>query len=87
MVIDPTGAKAHVKFGYSRSNSSRDIRLPHFVMTDYDDASRRTLCPLSKTPYGVLPKNRRAVAGFYNQHYSVSRRLSPVRRRFTFAAP
>ena len=32
-VIDPTGVKVHVKFGYSRSNRSRDIRLPHFVRT------------------------------------------------------
>ena len=28
MVLDPTGLKVHVKFGESRSNRSRDIRLP-----------------------------------------------------------
>ena len=42
VVIDPTGVKVRVKFGDSRSNRSRDIRLPHFVMND-NDASRRTL--------------------------------------------
>ena len=31
--VDPTGVKAHVKFDDSRSKSSRDIRLPHFVLT------------------------------------------------------
>ena len=33
MVVDPTGVKVRVKFGDSRSNHSRDIRLPHFVRT------------------------------------------------------
>ena len=36
-VVDPTGMKAHVKFGDSMSNRSRDIRLPHFVANDNDD--------------------------------------------------
>ena len=51
VVIDPTAVKIRVKFGYSRLNLSRYIRLPHFVTNDYDDAGRRTLC------HGVLPKN------------------------------
>ena len=44
MAIDPTDMKALVKFGDSRSNRSRDIRLPHFVTNDddNDDAGRRT---------------------------------------------
>ena len=43
-VVDPTCAKVHVKFADSRSNRSRDIRLPQFVMNDdNDDAGRRTL--------------------------------------------
>ena len=33
-VIDPTGVDVHIKLGDSRSNFSRDIRLPHFVMND-----------------------------------------------------
>ena len=33
VVVDPTGLKVCVKFGYSRPNRSRDIRLPHFVRT------------------------------------------------------
>ena len=33
MVVDPTGVKARVKFDDSRSNRSRDIRLPYFVRT------------------------------------------------------
>ena len=37
MVVDPTGVKAHVKFGVSRSNRSRDIRLLHFVTNNDDD--------------------------------------------------
>ena len=41
MVVDPTGVKVPVKFGNSRSNHSRDIRLPHFVTNDdNDDAGR-----------------------------------------------
>ena len=31
VVVEPAGVKVRVKFGDSRSNSSRDIRLPHFV--------------------------------------------------------
>ena len=53
VVIDQTGMKVRVKFGDSRSNRSRNIRLPHFVTNDDDndddDAGRRT--PMTtKTP-------------------------------------
>ena len=41
VVVDPTGMKFLVKFGDSRSNRSRGIRLPHFVTND--DADRRRL--------------------------------------------
>ena len=38
-VVEPTGMKAHIKFGDSRSNRSQDIRLPpHFVTNNDDDA-------------------------------------------------
>ena len=37
MVVEPTGTKAPVKLGDSRSNRSRDIRLPHFVTNDHDN--------------------------------------------------
>ena len=37
MVIEMTGVEAGVKFGDSRSNLSRDIRLPHFAMNDYNN--------------------------------------------------
>ena len=30
MVVGPTGEKVRVKFGDSRSNHFRDIRLPHY---------------------------------------------------------
>ena len=50
MAVDPTGVNVLVKFGDSRSNGSRDIRLPHFVTNDNDhdnddndDAGRRIL--------------------------------------------
>ena len=43
VVIDPNGMDELVKFGDCRSNSSRDIRLPHFVT---DDGGR----------FGVVPK-------------------------------
>ena len=33
-VVDPTGTKGRVQFGDSRSNRSRDIRLPHLVTND-----------------------------------------------------
>ena len=32
--VDPTGVKVPVKFGDSRTNHSRDIRLPRFVTND-----------------------------------------------------
>ena len=41
-VVEPTGTKVHVKFGDSRSNRCRDVRLPHFVAND-NDAGGRTL--------------------------------------------
>ena len=47
VIVDPTGVKIRVKFGDSRSNHSRDIRLLHFVTNDDDDddddAGRPTL--------------------------------------------
>ena len=47
VAVDPTGVKVFVKFGDSRSNRSRDIRLPHVVTNDVDndndDAGRRTI--------------------------------------------
>ena len=47
VVVDPPGAKVHVKFDDSRSNCSRDIRLPFFVTNDDNgddnDAGRRSL--------------------------------------------
>ena len=59
-VKDPTGVKV-VKFGDSRSNRSRDLRLPHFVTNscndddDNDDAGVRWSSHKGKKPYGVLP--------------------------------
>ena len=32
VIVDPTGVKVRVKFVDSRSNRSRDIRLPHFAV-------------------------------------------------------
>ena len=47
VVVDLTGLKVPIKFGDSRSNRSRDIRLPHFVTNDDDnddnDVGRRTI--------------------------------------------
>ena len=52
VVVDPRGVKVHVKFGDSGSNSSREMRLPHFVTNNDnnindddndDDAGRRPL--------------------------------------------
>ena len=45
-VVEATGLKVRVKLGESRSNRSRDMRLPHFVTNynDDDDAGRRNLC-------------------------------------------
>ena len=44
-VVDSTCVKVRVKFGDSKSNRFRDIRLPHFVTNDddNDDADRRTV--------------------------------------------
>ena len=50
VVVDPTGVKkVGVKFGDSKSNRSRDIRLLHFVQTTttadgpYDNRAKRRL--------------------------------------------
>ena len=49
VAVDPRSVKIHVKVGDSRSNRSRDVRLPHFVTNDdNDDVNRRTL--LGQTP-------------------------------------
>ena len=45
VVLGPTGMKVHANGGDSRSNRSRDARLPHFVTnddSDNDEAGRRT---------------------------------------------
>ena len=52
VLIDPTGLKVHVKFDDSRSNRSRNKRLPHFVTNDDDDDGRR-----APRAMGQLPKN------------------------------
>ena len=58
VVIDPTCLKVCVKFGDSRSNRSRDIRLSHF-WTNHDHAGVRRSSHKGKTsPGGILPKNR-----------------------------
>ena len=42
MIEELTGMKVRVLFGDSRSNRSKDIRLPHFVINDNDaDANWR----------------------------------------------
>ena len=45
VVVEPAGVKVRVTYVDSRSNCSRDIRLPHFVTNDDNDdaAGRRTL--------------------------------------------
>ena len=45
VLVDPREMKTSVKLGDSRSNRSRDIRLPQFVTNDDndDDAGRRTV--------------------------------------------
>ena len=37
MVVDLNDVKVGVQLGDSRSNRSRDVRLPHFVTNDDDD--------------------------------------------------
>ena len=45
VVTDPTGMNVRVKFGDSKSDCYRDIRLPSFVTNDDDDASRHMALP------------------------------------------
>ena len=57
--------KARVKFGDSRSNPSRDIRLPHFLTNeddDNDDAGVRRSSHKGKTFYFTSPWATRALA-------------------------
>ena len=42
VVADTTDMGVSVKFGYSRSHRSLDMRLPHFVMDDDERRSRPT---------------------------------------------
>ena len=42
--VGRVGMDVPVKFGDSRSNRSRDIRLPYFAMNKENDAGRPTLC-------------------------------------------
>ena len=41
-VVDPTGVDVRAQDGDSRSNRSRDIRLPHFVTSGDDDVEGQT---------------------------------------------
>ena len=54
LYVDLMGVRVRVKFGDSRSNRSRDVRLPHFDTNDdyNDDADRRTL-----TAFCIKPTN------------------------------
>ena len=61
MDVEPTGMKSLVKFGDSRSNRSRDIRLPHFVTNDNDDNdndNKTTTTTQPDEPYGNRAKRR-----------------------------
>ena len=46
-----------VKFGVSRSNSSRDIRLPQFVTDDDEQTTADAGRDKANTLFGVLPQN------------------------------
>ena len=39
MIVTPVGMKVGVKLCNSKSNRSRDIRLPHYLPNDNDDES------------------------------------------------
>ena len=61
VVIDLTGVEVRVKLGDSRSNSSRDMRLPHFVTDDErttNDTGVRRSSHKAKRQYGVSHKNQ-----------------------------
>ena len=57
VIVDPTGVKVRVKFGDSRSNRSRDIRLPHFVHTTTTPAYAAGHHVRAKRRKAFLPKN------------------------------
>ena len=58
IVVDPTGVKVPLKFGDSKSNRSRDIRLPHFD-TNYNDID---YTPQSDVPFDNMAKRQRSFA-------------------------
>ena len=65
VIVDPTGVKVPVNRGYSRSNRSRDTRLPHFVTNDdNDDAGRQA---------GVLPKDSNYLENRQGRHHNGDR--------------
>ena len=53
--LGQVGMDVPVKFGDSRSNCSRDIRLPQFIKPTNDDACLRTLRFCLKKTLGRLP--------------------------------
>ena len=55
--------KVRVKFGDSRSNCSRDVRLPHFLTNDDDDdeanvrwSSHKAFCLQTKFETGIFDR-------------------------------
>ena len=49
MIVDPTGLKVPLKYGDSRSNCSRDKRLPQFVTNDDNDGRAGwSICRLAR---------------------------------------
>ena len=57
---DPIGVKVRVNIGVSRSNRSRDLRLPLFVTNDHDHSGVRRSSRKGKTPQCILSNYRYA---------------------------
>ena len=55
--VEQVGLNVHVKFGDSRSNRSRDIRLPHFVRTTtttkQSDLTKSSVTTNAATPISI----------------------------------
>ena len=70
--------KDRVKFADSRSNSSRDLRLSHFVTNDdHDDAGVRRSSLKGKTPNGVLANKKPTNTNWWGRQNAAQLKFDP----------
>ena len=88
MVVDQTGADVHEKFGDSRSNRSRDVRVTHFVMDGErmtNDGGRKSRYKGDKKPTKWLFHAKLRATQLLEKHISIGRwQLTKIPGSFIF---